>query len=216
MTCLHTSGSRPRGEFCWMDFKSSDVEVAGQVFAEEFGWECLVDPDDWRGAIKARADGHWLAGVSSLDSPLYPLGTPAHVSYYLGVEDVAAVHTLAVSHGATSLLAPTSIADQGILASILDPLGANVSLWQPEMFAGWSHPLGPRTPGRVVHESVDPAAAERFYRRLLGLRLEYADFTAPFPGDPLDGDALWTVAIEVSGASTRAVHLATGHRYLRC
>ncbi|GAB2636494.1 VOC family protein [Nocardia goodfellowii] len=198
-----------------MDCKSVDVDVAARVFADEFGWECRVDPNDWRGAIKARADRHWVAGVSNLGSPLYPRGTPPHISYYLGVEDAAAVHHLATSHGASSLLAPTPIADQGTLATIVDPFGAVVSLWQPQTFTGWSHPLGPRTPSQVVHESRDPAAAERFYRRQLGLRLKDADFTPPLPGDPLDGDAAWTVAIEVAGESMRAVHLDTGHRYLR-
>ncbi|WP_327151936.1 hypothetical protein [Nocardia sp. NBC_01329] len=199
-----------------MDCKAADVDAAARVFADEFGWECLVDPGDWRGAIKARADNHWVAGLSNLDSPLYPPGTPPHISYYLAVGDAAAAHGLAVADGATSLIAPTPVADQGILATVIDPFGAAVSLWQPGAFAGWTHPRGPRIPGRIVHESRDPAAAERFYRVRLGLSLRYADFTTHLPGSPPDGDAAWTVAIPFGDQPTRPVRLTTGHRYLRC
>lgn len=209
------SGTRPHGEFCWMDCKTADIEAATRALAEEFGWECMVDPDDWRGAIKARADGHWLTGLSSLANPAYPPDTPPHVSYYLRVEDAEAVYAHAVAHGADGLIAPTPIADQGVLATMVDPFGAAVSLWQAGSFTGWTHPRGPRVPGRVVHESADPTTAEGYYRGVLGLPLRFADFTARLPGDPSDGNAAWTAAIPMGNATMRPIRLATGHRFLR-
>lgn len=203
------------GEFCWLDFKTFDVTATGRLLADEFGWECLVDVDDWRGATKARFQGHWIAGISGLDNAVYPPGTPPHTSFYLGVADVEHAFGTAIEHGAESLIEPVRIADEGLLATFTDPLGAVVSLWQPIEFIGWAFPAMPGAPRRMLHESAAPDAAASFYRGQLGLPLHDADFIDRLPRQN-SVSATWHFAMRGSGLSTmELVHLASGHEYIR-
>lgn len=206
---------RPAGEFCWMDLKTPDLDATERELDAALGWECVVDPDDHRDpatARKARFDGHWMAGVSRVDSDARPPGTEPRVSYYVAVEDAAAVHDTAVSAGATSVAEPSPIGDLGVLATIVDPFGAAVSLWQPGTFAGWTHSAAPGTPRRLVHTSVTPTAAAGFYRNRLGLPMTGAVFRTR-TGEPPG----WTAVIQVADrpATTFApVHLPSGHTFL--
>jgi|SRR5690606_5947704 len=207
---------RGAGEFCWMDIKTPDLDTTGRELGAALDWECLPDPDDHRDAAtarKARFSGHWVAGLSALDGEVHPDGTPPHVSYYLQVHDTRETHRRAVAAGAASVVPPSSIADLGELATVVDPFGAAVSFWQPGRFAGWSHPPGsPGTPGRMLHTSTTPSAAARFYREHLGVALSWATFRAKGAGPPG-----WTTVIRMSERAPTAltpVRLPSGHAFL--
>jgi hypothetical protein len=82
------------------------------------------------------------------------------------------------------VLEPFDVATEGRMATLLDPFGAAVSLWQAREFAGWTHPVGvPGAPHRMVHTCADPVEARAFYTHL-GMRVEAADFveTSDAPG----------------------------------
>ncbi|GAA1197213.1 hypothetical protein [Prauserella alba] len=206
---------RPAGEFCWMDIKTPDLDATERELDSALGWECVVDPDDHRDPAtvrKARFEGHWMAGLCSLRSGAYPPGTEPHVSYYVAVDDAARVHDAAVTAGGTSVAPPSPIAGLGVLATVVDPFGAAVSLWQPGTFAGWTHPVTPGTPRRLVHTSTTPTSAGRFYRDGLGLALSDAVFRTR-TGEPPG----WTALIQIADrpATTLApVRLPSGHVFL--
>ncbi|MFJ8184961.1 VOC family protein [Streptomyces sp. NPDC096105] len=161
-------------EFCWMDVKTHDVPGTAAFFSAVLGWRFAVDGSDWRRATKIFADGHQIGGVSDLSSPLYPPGTPAHIAYYLAVDDVEARTEAATAAGAHLVLAPFDAGDQGRIATLIDPVGAAFSLWQTHSSHRWSPSA--RAPQRMVLACPRPEQARHFYQDVLGTVPGCADF----------------------------------------
>lgn len=166
-------------EFCWMDLKTRDPAGAAAFFAAALGWHFAVDERDWRRAVKITAGGHPIGGVSDLANPVYPPGTPPHTAFYLATDDVDRRTEVATAHGARLVVGPFDAGDQGRAATLVDPVGAAFTLWQPNRFAGWAFPPGVAgTPLRVVLACAEPDRARDFYRELTGTPFARADFTA--------------------------------------
>jgi predicted enzyme related to lactoylglutathione lyase len=179
----HRAPTRSPGTFCWLDLKTRDVSATAAFFSTALGWTFAVDPDDWRQATKIALNGTWLGGVSDLAGPVYPPGVPPHVAYYLAVDDVDARAATAQEAGAQVVLPPSDVADQGRLATLVDPFGAAVSLWRADVFSGWTHePGAPCTPTGMVHRSPQPDAARRFYADAFGMPAGAARFGSGDPG----------------------------------
>lgn len=171
-------------EFCWMDLKTRDLPGTAAFFADTLGWRFAVDEEDWRKATKIAAPGgHRIGGVSDLAQPIYPPGAPAHIAYYLAVDDVDRRTGIAVANGARVVVRPFDAGDQGRMATLVDPVGAAVSLWQPYRFGGWTCPPDSTgTPRRMVLCCEEPDRARDFYREVTGTAFAHADFmvgTAP-------------------------------------
>lgn len=182
--------------FCWMDLKTRDLPGTATFFAKALGWDFVVDEADWRRATKVTVDGHALGGVSDLADPVYPPGTPARVAYYLAVDDVDRRTEAALDHGATMVLPPFDAGDQGRMATLVDPVGAAFSLWQPYAFAGWHLPPHLRAaPQGMVLVCDRPEEARRFYRAVTGTALACADFVAP--GPPGASAPQWELVVRV-------------------
>lgn len=182
------------GEFCWLDMKTRDVAGTSVFFSSVLGWHFAVDEDDWRRATKISVDDHWIGGVSDLAAPIYPPEIPAHIAYYLAADDIDRRSDMATRHGAQLVVAPSDVGGQGRLATLIDPFGAAFSLWQPGEFVGWRGlPDLPGGPYRMVHACEQPDRARLFYREVLGVAVELADFVPTKGGaDPVPQ---WEVAI---------------------
>ncbi|MEI5524462.1 VOC family protein [Streptomyces brasiliscabiei] len=174
--------------FCWMDLKTHDLPGTGAFLAAALGWHCAVDEDDWRRATKiSTADGHPVGGVSDLAQPVYPPGTPAHIAYYLAVDDLDRRTDRAVARGAELVVPPFDAGDQGRMSTLVDPVGAAVSLWQPYRFGGWRIPPGSsNTPHRMTLACERPDRARDFYREVTGVDVARADFTEVARADRAD------------------------------
>jgi predicted enzyme related to lactoylglutathione lyase len=163
--------------FCWMDLKTRDLPGTAAFFSTALGWRFAVDEDDWRKATKFAANGYQIGSVSDLANPVYPPGTPAHIAYYLAVDDVDRRTEAATANGARLVLPPFEAGDQGRMATLIDPVGAAFSLWQAHLFSGWEFP--PHTayaPHRMVLACDEPDQARHFYREMAGAPLADADF----------------------------------------
>ncbi|MCK8437342.1 VOC family protein [Streptomyces sp. D2-8] len=166
-------------EFCWMDLKTRDPAGAAALLSKALGWRFAVDEKDWRKATKITVDGHLIGGVSDLANPVYPPGTPAHIAYYLAVDDIDRRVEAATAHGAHLVVPPFDAGDQGRIATLIDPVGAAFSLWQRRHFPGWRFP--PRlagSPHRMVLTCDRPDEARHFYEETTGAPLICADFVA--------------------------------------
>ncbi|MEV0529630.1 VOC family protein [Streptomyces sp. NPDC050439] len=162
-----------------MDLKTRDPAATAAFFSATLGWRFAVDEEDWRKATKVDVDGHVIGGVSDLANPVYPPGIPAHIAYYLAVEDVERRAEAAMAHGARLVVPPFDAGDQGRLATLIDPFGAAFSLWQPNRFAGWTFPSRlAGTPHRMILACDRPEDARRFYEETTGAALSCADFLA--------------------------------------
>ena len=149
--------TRAAGEFCWVDLKTRDVPATAAFFSAALGWTFAVDPDDWRQATKIAVDGQWVGGVSDLASPVYPPGTPPHIASYLAVDDVDARTAAARQAGAEVVVPPSDVADQGRLASVVDPFGAaSRSGRRPRSAAGPTSPALRRPPSGWSTSATGP------------------------------------------------------------
>ncbi|GGY84964.1 VOC family protein [Streptomyces nitrosporeus] len=166
-------------EFCWMDLKTRDPSGTAAFLSQALGWCFAVDEEDWRQATKITISGYQIGGVSDLANPIYPPDTPAHVAYYLAVDDVDRRAEAATANGARLVVAPFDAGDQGRTATLIDPVGAAFSLWQPRRFTGWSFP--PHLAGAPHHMLLacdQPDRARDFYHQLTGTPLAAAAFIA--------------------------------------
>lgn len=175
----------PMNEFCWMDLKTRDPSGTAAFFSAVLGWDFAVDEADWRRAVKISAGDHRIGGVSDLAQPVYPPGLPAHVAYYLAVDDVDHRTAVAAENGARILVPPFDAGDQGRIATLIDPAGAAVSLWRPRGFAGW--PVSPPDEGGAIPDHMvlvcaDPERARDFYTGTTGAPLARVTFLEAAPG----------------------------------
>jgi uncharacterized protein len=186
--------------FCWMDLKTRDPAGTAAFFSDALGWRFEVDEQDWRKATKISVDGHLIGGVSDLANPVYPPDAPAHIAYYLAVDDVGRSTEAAVEHGARLVVPPFEAGDQGRLATLIDPFGAAFSLWQSHRFTGWTFPPGlPGAPHRMVLACDRPDEARQFYEETTGAPLAGAHFVA----SPGTAAPRWELAIKADRAETR-------------
>ncbi|MGW0787050.1 VOC family protein [Streptomyces sp. NPDC002911] len=193
-------------EFCWMDLKTHDPSGTAAYFSAVLGWGFAVDENDWRRATTITADGHRIGGLSDLTGPLYPAGLPAHTAYYLAVEDVDAATDRALDAGAHLVLAPFDAGDRGRIATLLDPVGAAVSLWQTHESHRWSPAAG--GPESMILASPDPGRARDFYAVMLGTVPDRAHFV---PARGPDASApRWELALGVDDVDLVAA-LALAH-----
>ncbi|MER5834881.1 VOC family protein [Streptomyces sp. NPDC002130] len=164
-------------EFCWMDLETRDPAGTAALLSKTLGWHFAVDEKDWRKATKITVDGHPIGGVSDLANPVYPPGTPAHIAYYLAVDDIDRRVEAATAQGARLVVPPFDAGDQGRVATLIDPVGAAFSLWQRHHFPGWSFPSRTAgSPHRMILACDQPDRAPRFYEEATGAPLICADF----------------------------------------
>lgn len=146
-------------------------------FAHTLGWKVRVDDLIRPNAAYVSVGTHTIAGLSDLANPIYPPGLPAHIAHYLATSDIDRTTIEASKAGAQILLHPFDAGREGRIATILDPFGATVSLFQRTASPGWTHPKGmPATPVGLRHTSRSPEQAAHFYRETLGLQDPTAEF----------------------------------------
>ncbi|MBX7268842.1 VOC family protein [Micromonospora sp. Llam7] len=179
-----------------MDVKTRDTPGTATFFSALLGWRFAVDESDWRRATVITVGEFPIGTVSDLAAPIYPPGTPAHLAFYLHVDDVDERVAAAEAGGADVVVAPFDVPGQGRLATLIDPFGAAVSIWRPTPAVGWRHPVAlPMAPHRMVLSCPRPGLVRRFYRASLGADLQHADFV-PMP-DGATSPGQWQLVIPV-------------------
>lgn len=165
------------------------------------GWSARSEAEGWRPATVFTVRGYRLGGLSDLTAPVYPAGTPAHIAYYLAVAALDERVAAAAAAGAGIVVAPFDAGDDGRIATIVDPFGCPVSLWQRVPGRGWTYPPGtPGTPGILRHVSASPAAAAEFYARVLATCDPLVEFVG---GPPGGSEPHWSLVL---ADSATAVH----------
>lgn len=164
---MPTFDSYPQGTPCYVELYTPDQEAAKAFYGSLFGW-ALTDSDLGNGAHYTSAtlnDSH-VAGLSPQFGEM--AGHPAFWSVYLAVDDVDATAAAATDAGGTVEAGPMDVMDLGRMASIQDPTGARVNLWQARTAPGTELANEPGTP--IWNELVSPdlATATAFYATILG------------------------------------------------
>lgn len=156
----------PQGTFSWADFFSKDIEAAKNFYTGLFGWtyEDMPTGHGRPDYTMFSLDGKYVAG----GSPTFEPNMPSFWSSYISVNDAEAMAQKAESLGGKITMPAMDVLDSGRMATITDPTGASVSLWQPKnhIGAGVVNTVGAMCWNELY--TPDLKKAKEFYSKLLG------------------------------------------------
>jgi predicted enzyme related to lactoylglutathione lyase len=118
------------GRFCWLDLAARDAAEAKAFYRRLFGWT----------AVEQRANGGVFTRLRALDrdvGSLYQMDAklartvPSHWTPYVRVEDVERAAQDASELGGHVLVHPFVVSGVARISLIMDPVGAQIGLWQP-------------------------------------------------------------------------------------
>lgn len=164
------------GQFSWIDIMTPDLRASRNFYSELFDWDMVDNPDDQGGVyVEFQFAGHSVAGMSQMPVDLRNGGMPAVWSSYINVDDVDATTDEAEFLGATIEMPPMQIMDAGRMATLIDPVGARVSLWQPGEHIGAALVNNPTS--LCWNELVTPTPEDslRFYGDLFDWEFRRSD-----------------------------------------
>ncbi|MGL4174919.1 MAG: VOC family protein [Dermatophilaceae bacterium] len=156
----------PPGVTSWIDVEQPDVGAAQEFYGGLLGWrfETATPPDAPARYVLASLDGHDVAGLGEA------VARPAQWNTYVAVDDADATAQRAVELGAVVVAPPADAVPGGRGATLRDPEGTEVRLWQARQRLGAQLVNAPGTWNFSNLRSADPAGAQRFYGELFGWR----------------------------------------------
>lgn len=175
-----TARTYPVGVTSWVECEEPDVAASVEFYGGLFGWdfEDVLPEGAPQRYVVATLDGLDVASVSG------PAPERATWVTYIAVDDADAVDAAMVELGATLVSPPDDAGPGGRAATLTDPEGAEVRLWQARRRLGAQLTNAPGAWNFSDLHSGDPVAAARFYAEVLPWRVV---------------DQGWGTAIQVPG-----------------
>ena len=155
----------------WVDLSSPDIDASMAFYANLFGWGYEEAPPEEVGGIRyvwATLASGFPGGIAAKDESAIASGEKASWGIQMLVDHMDEVARRVPDLGGTVVEEPAMVGEYGIGATIADPTGGQVYIWQPIQ-------TGPT----IKHEhgsmqwcelmTTDPETAAAFYRTLLGV-----------------------------------------------
>jgi uncharacterized protein len=170
--------NQPLGTPTWIDLGVPDLDSALAFYGAVFGWEFDVGPEETGRYTMCFLRGRRVAAISALHDP-----ARVFWNVYLATDDCDRTAERARAAGGTLLVEPMDVMDQGRMAIVRDPVGAQFGLWQGRAHTGAQVV---NEPGALVRNDLvtpEPAPAREFYAAVFDFALEGnpampgADFT---------------------------------------
>jgi predicted enzyme related to lactoylglutathione lyase len=118
---------------CWVDLMTPDADRAGAFYSALFGWEVPPGAPEAGGYRVAMVGDAAVAGLMpQMDGD----ASPVVWSTYVKTGDADATVATAVERGAQVIVEPLDVLDAGRMGVFADPLGAVISVWQPNQMIG--------------------------------------------------------------------------------
>jgi predicted enzyme related to lactoylglutathione lyase len=157
----------------WIDLGSPDPAASAEFYHTAFGWEAEAaatgdEQGDGEGYLVLRKDGKAVGGVGTLTET----GARSDWTVYVRAPEAASTIESAEALGARVRVPLMSIGDEGALAQLTDPNGAEFALWQPGSFSGLEAACEDDSLLWIELYTHDPDAAKRFYGELFGWRTD--------------------------------------------
>jgi predicted enzyme related to lactoylglutathione lyase len=171
--------NQPLGTPTWIDLGVPDLDRALEFYGSVFGWEFDVGPAEYGRYTSCLLRGRRVAALSVQNEP----GADCFWNVYLATPDCDATAERAREAGGTLLMEPMDVMDQGRMAIVRDPVGAQFGLWEGRAHTGAQVV---NEPGSLVRNDLvtpDPGPARAFYAAVFGFTLDenpdmpQADFT---------------------------------------
>jgi uncharacterized protein len=170
--------NQPLGTPTWLDLGIPDLDRALQFYGALFGWEFEIGPEETGRYTMCFLRGRRVAGISAMHDP-----ARVFWNVYLATDDCDRSAERARAAGGTLLIEPMDVMDQGRMAIVRDPVGAQFGLWEGRAHTGAQVV---NEPGALVRNDLvtpDPGPARDFYAAVFDFSLEgnpqmpQADFT---------------------------------------
>jgi predicted enzyme related to lactoylglutathione lyase len=174
---MPTRDLAPVGAPCWIDIFTSDPEGARTFYGELFGWTSEEPNPDMGGYFNFSKDGVLVAGGMHNDGTHQ---TPDRWSVHLRVEDAKATLDAAVELGSEVVVPAMDVADLGVMASVIDPGGALIGMWEPRAHKGFGVIDEPDAPGWFELHTRAHAATVKYYEDVFGWTTVKASDTDEF------------------------------------
>src|SRR3954451_7046537 len=159
----------PAGVPSWIDVEVGDVGAAQAFYGGLFGWTF------WQASPASAPDRYVIAHlddleVAGLTGPAEPTPTPDRPRWhtYVAVDDIHATCALVEPAGGRITEPPAQVGEAGHWANLLDPSGAELSLWQAGSRLGVQLANVPGAWNFSDLHVPDPAAVRGFYEHVFG------------------------------------------------
>lgn len=160
------------GTFSWADLATTDLDGAKRFYGELFGWQAEDVPTGGPVYAMCRLDGANVAAIGELPAEQRELGIPPHWNNYVTVASVDDAAGSVADLGGTVVAGPFDVMDVGRMASIQDPTGAYLNLWEARGSIGAERV---NEPGCLTWNDLStqsPETAHAFYEALFGWSFE--------------------------------------------
>jgi predicted enzyme related to lactoylglutathione lyase len=166
------------GEFCWTDLGTTNVAAAKKFYKSLFGWTST----DFPMSVDSKYTIFQIKGKDVC--ALYPMmdeqkkmkAPPAWIPF-INVKSVDGTVKKAKAAGGKTISPPMDVGDMGRMAVVQDPTHAMFSLWQAHKHPGAQLK---NVPGTVCWQDLNtpkPAAAAKFYTKVVGWKVADQDFS---------------------------------------
>jgi predicted enzyme related to lactoylglutathione lyase len=162
----------PAGVTCWIDTNQPEVDAALEFYGGLFSWtfDEATPPDAPQRYVIAQLAGRDAGAIAGPRKPGESGG--AVWSTYVAVDDVDAATDRLVSLGAAEVMAPVDAGPGGRTATLTDPEGAELRLWQARRRLGAQVANEPGAWNFSDLHTADPTAATGFYAQAFGWSLD--------------------------------------------
>jgi uncharacterized protein len=147
----------PAGVTSWIEVAVPDVEAGREFYGGLFGWQF--------DGLVATLDGLDVASLSA------DRAGPATWATYVAVDDAGAVADAMTTSGAELVAPPRDAGPAGRAATLIDPQGAEIRLWEAGGRLGAQLTNAPGAWNFSDLHTADPSAAARFYSHVFGWRI---------------------------------------------
>lgn len=158
---------------CWIDLTPHDVDAAMAFYGGLFGWEFeeRTPPGAPVRYAYAHIEGETVAAIGSADGEGPSQGEPAAWNSYVWVDDADDAVARAIAAGGEQVASPADLGKDGSVgrvATVRDPEGALIGLWQPRENRGLQRVNAHGSVNFNDLHTRDDAAAEAFYGAVFG------------------------------------------------
>ena len=159
--------NQPLGTPTWLDLGIPDLDRALTFYGALFGWEFEIGPEESGRYTMCFLRGRRVAAISAMHDP-----ARVFWNVYLATDDCDRTAERARAAGGTLLMEPMDVMDDGRMAIVRDPVGAQFGLWQGRAHIGCGVV---NEPGALVRNDLitaDPEPARQFYAQVFDFTLD--------------------------------------------
>ena len=163
------AANQPNGTPTWIDLGIPDLDRAMAFYGPLFGWEFEVGPEETGFYTTCLLRGRRAAALMANPDPG---ATRFWWQMYFAADDCDATVKRATDAGGTVVMAPMDVMEQGRMAVVRDPVGAQFGLWQAGAFIGAEIVNEPGAWLRNDLVTPEPEPARAFYAAVFDFTLD--------------------------------------------